>query len=120
MSDGEQLHGEHGAVCLQVNRFSRVGRSAGAIRKIFNDAFAAAGLPYFNPHSFRKTLALLGGQLCNSPEEYKAWSQNLGHENVLTTFSSYGDEETTRLKSFVDLATHRLAVAQAHRDRSTL
>jgi hypothetical protein len=23
--------------------------------------------------------------------EYKAWSQNLGHENVLTTFSSYGD-----------------------------
>jgi hypothetical protein len=33
----------------------------------------------------------LGGQICKSPEEYKAWSQNLGHENVLTTFSSYGD-----------------------------
>src|SRR5215467_9403975 len=27
----------------------------------------------------------------STPEEYKAWSQNLGHENVLTTFSSYGD-----------------------------
>jgi integrase len=66
--------------------------SAGPIRAIFKDAFAAAaGLPYFNPHSFRKTLALLGGQMCKSPEEYKAWSQNLGHENVLTTFSSYGD-----------------------------
>jgi integrase len=65
--------------------------SAGPIRKIFKDAFAAAGLPYFNPHSFRKTLGLLGGQICKSPEEYKAWSQNLGHENVLTTFSSYGD-----------------------------
>lgn len=65
--------------------------SAGPIRAIFKDAFAAAGLPYFNPHSFRKTLALLGGQICKSPEEYKAWSQNLGHENVLTTFSSYGD-----------------------------
>jgi integrase len=65
--------------------------SAGPIRKIFKDAFAAAGLPYFNPHSFRKTLALFGGQICKSPEEYKAWSQNLGHENVLTTFSSYGD-----------------------------
>jgi integrase len=65
--------------------------SAGPIRKIFKDAFAAAGLPYFNPHSFRKTLALLGGQICKSPEYYKAWSQNLGHENVLTTFSSYGD-----------------------------
>src|SRR5215831_8240704 len=65
--------------------------SAGPIRAIFKDAFAAAGLSYFNPHSFRKTLALLGGQICKSPEEYKAWSQNLGHENVLTTFSSYGD-----------------------------
>jgi integrase len=65
--------------------------SAGPIRTIFKDAFAAAGLPYFNPHSFRKTLARLGGQKCRSPEEYKAWSQNLGHESVLTTFSSYGD-----------------------------
>jgi integrase len=34
--------------------------SSGPIRAIFKDAFAAAGLPYFNPHSFRKTLALLG------------------------------------------------------------
>jgi hypothetical protein len=25
-----------------------------------------------------------------SPEEFKAWSQNLGHEQVLTTFMSYG------------------------------
>jgi putative ABC transport system substrate-binding protein len=65
--------------------------SAGPIRKIFKNAFAAAELAYFNPHSFRKTLALLGGQVCKSPEEYKAWSQNLGHEHVLTTFSSYGD-----------------------------
>jgi hypothetical protein len=61
------------------------------IRQIFKEAFAAAGLPYFNPHSFRKTLALLGGRLCKTPEEYKAWSQNLGHDHVLTTFSSYGD-----------------------------
>jgi integrase len=65
--------------------------NAGPIRKIFKEAFALAGLPYFNPHSFRKTLALLGGQCCRTPEEYKAWSQNLGHEHVLTTFCSYGD-----------------------------
>jgi integrase len=65
--------------------------SAGPIRKVFKQAFAAVGLPYFNPHGLRKTLALLGGQLCKTPEEYKAWSQNLGHEHVLTTFSSYGD-----------------------------
>jgi integrase len=65
--------------------------NAGPIRKIFKDAFASAGLPYFNPHSFRKTLALLGGELCRTPEQYKAWSQNLGHEHVLTTFTSYGN-----------------------------
>ena len=51
---------------------------------------------YFNPHSFRKTLALLGGQKCKTPEEYKAWAQNLGHEDVLTTFRSYGDVSSYR------------------------
>jgi integrase len=70
--------------------------SAGPIRAIFKGAFAAAGLAYFNPHSFRKTLVLLGGKSCKSPEEYKAWSQNLGHEDVLTTFSSYGEIERHR------------------------
>ncbi len=49
-----------------------------------------AGLAYANPHSFRKTLAQLGERVCRTPEEFKAWSQNLGHEQVLTTFSSYG------------------------------
>jgi integrase/recombinase XerD len=49
-----------------------------------------AGLSHFNPHSFRNTLALLSGRICKSPEEYKAWCKNLGHENVLTMFSSYG------------------------------
>jgi integrase/recombinase XerC len=75
--------------------------SAGPIRQIFKEAFAAAGLPYFNPHSFRKTLALLGGQLCRSPEEYKAWSQNLGHEHVLTTFCSYGDVGSYRQSQII-------------------
>lgn len=70
---------------------SREGWSnAGPIRKIFMGAFEAAGLPYFNPHSFRNTLVQLGERVCKSPEEFKAWSQNLGHEAVLTTFTSYG------------------------------
>ncbi len=38
--------------------------NAGPMRTIFKEGFAAAGLPYFNPHCFRKTLALLGGQVC--------------------------------------------------------
>lgn len=70
--------------------------SAGPIRKIFKEAFAAAGLPYFNPHSFRMTLALLGEMLCRTPEQFKAWSQNMGHEHVLTTFTSYGHVDSYR------------------------
>jgi integrase len=63
--------------------------NATPIRKIFKEAFTSAGLEYFNPHSFRKTLAQLGEKVCQTPEEFKAWSKNLGHEQVMTTFSSY-------------------------------
>src|SRR5262249_61545983 len=73
----------------------------------FKAAFASTGLPYFNPHSFRKTLALLGGQLCQSPEEYKAWSQNLGHDHVLTTFSSYGDVSSYRQAEIIRAFSER-------------
>ncbi len=65
--------------------------SADAIRRIFRESFERAGLPYFNPHSFRNTLVGLGERICQTPEEFKAWSQNLGHEQVLTTFYSYGE-----------------------------
>ena len=70
--------------------------SASPIRSIFREAFVSAGLPYFNPHSFRHTLVQLGQDVCTSPEQFKAWSQNLGHENVLTTFINYGEVEYQR------------------------
>lgn len=70
--------------------------NANPIRAIFRQAFTAAGLPYFNPHSFRDTLVLLGEKVCRTPEEFKAWSQNLGHEKVLTTLTSYGTIKSHR------------------------
>jgi len=70
--------------------------TATPIREIFRDAFARAGLPYFNPHSFRNTLAQLGERRCENAEAFKSWSQNLGHEGVLTTFTSYGAVEPAR------------------------
>jgi len=33
----------------------------------------------------------LGEKICHTPEDFKAWSQNLGHEGVMTTFNSYGN-----------------------------
>jgi hypothetical protein len=64
--------------------------NANAIRSIFKEAFARTGLPYFNPHSFRKTLVQMAYARNLGPEQFKAWSQNLGHDHCLTTFSSYG------------------------------
>jgi hypothetical protein len=43
--------------------------------------------------------------VCKTPEEFKAWSQNLGHEEVLTTFRSYGAVGTQRQSQIIrDLA----------------
>lgn len=63
--------------------------NAGKLRAVIKDAFTSAGLPPFAPHSFRKTLGLLANEHCKTPEQFKAWSMNLGHENIATTLSAY-------------------------------
>ena len=84
------------------------GATATPIRTIFREAFEAAGLPYFNPHSFRNTLVRFGQDVCKTPEEFKAWSQNLGHEGPLTTFLSYGEVAYDRQGEIIrELATPR-------------
>jgi integrase len=93
------------ATCIvvgQTHQFEVAGlkrahwSTATPIRSIFREGFEQAGLPYFHPHSIRSTLGQLGQQVCKSPEELKAWSQNLGHESVLTTLMSYGKVATDR------------------------
>jgi integrase/recombinase XerD len=63
--------------------------NAAKIREVVALAFAAVGMPRFHPHSFRRTLVALGNVACKSPEEFKAWSMNLGHDSVVTTMQSY-------------------------------
>ena len=83
--------------------------SAAPVRKVFRDAFGAVGLPYANPHSFRKTLVRLGQGLRLTPEEWKAWSQNLGHESETTTFVGYGEVPSRRQREIMAaLANPRL------------
>lgn len=65
-------------------------KTTASARTIVADAFKNAGLSYYNPHSFRKTIVQLGYKYCKTPEDFKAWSQNIGHHNPLTTFTSYG------------------------------
>lgn len=63
--------------------------NAGKIREVIKAAFTTAGLPAFAPHSFRKTLVKYGDQRCQTREQFKAWSLNLGHDSVVTTISAY-------------------------------
>jgi integrase/recombinase XerD len=63
--------------------------NATPVCQIFREAFEVAGLPYYNPHSFRKMLALWALEHC-SQMEFKAISQNIGHENAITTYNAYG------------------------------
>ena len=76
-------------------------RTAAPIRAIFRKSFTAAGLRYFNPHSVRNTLVSLGEAQCQTPEQFKAWSQNLGHKGVLTTFTSYGAVGNNRQREII-------------------
>ena len=84
-------------------------RTAAAVRSTFREAFGRAGLPYFNPHSLRNTMVRIGETVCRSPEEFKAWSQNMGHDKVMTTFMSYGTVSFDRQSEIV----RGLGVAQA-------
>lgn len=77
-------------------------RTADPVRKICRHAFDGASLPYYNPHSFRRTLALLAEERCRTPEELKAWSQNLGHNQVLTTLVSYGAVRDVRQSEIIN------------------
>jgi len=79
---------------LGIDQAPWAGASSAAM--IFKQAFIDAGLPPFSPHRVRDTLAELAKDHCRTPEDYKAWSQNMGHDDVLTTFRSYGSVATGR------------------------
>jgi integrase len=92
--------------CLKASGIEPVfWTTANPIRKIFKEAFGLAGMECYGPHSFRKTLTRLGEKICKTPEQFKAWSQNLGHEQVLTTFTSYGHIDKHRQGEIIRLIT---------------
>jgi integrase len=64
-------------------------------------ACQAAELPDVKPHSLRDRLGRVGQKRARSAEQMKAWSQNLGHESMLTTFTSYGTIPDYRQREIV-------------------
>lgn len=57
---------------------------------VLRKAFQAVGLPYYRPHSFRKMLGIWALENCTQ-KQYKALSQNIGHEHIMTTYNPYGE-----------------------------
>lgn len=74
---------------------------AAPVRAIFKAAFARVELPYFKPHSVRNSLTQFAYKLQLSPEQLKAWSQNMGHDSVLTTIGSYGPISVERQQELI-------------------
>ena len=85
------------------------------VRVVFKEAFERVGLNNFNPHSFRDTLVQFGEVVCQTPEQFKVWSQNLEHEGVMTTFMSYGTVGVSRQKELIQTlgSSDKLSISSA-------
>tara|TARA_E500000318_G_scaffold112056_1_gene133738 strand:+ start:3160 stop:4224 length:1065 start_codon:yes stop_codon:yes gene_type:complete len=77
--------------CFVADGLSRdCWANAAPIRKVFKTAFRNVDLPEFTPHRFRDMIVSEMYRRGLSVAEFKAWSQNLGHEGAMTTLTSYG------------------------------
>jgi integrase len=81
--------------------------NATPVRRIFTEAFQRIGLSYSCPHSVRNTLTQLAYQFRLTPEEFKAWSQNMGHDQPLTTLNSYGHVTIERQAELIGGLKHK-------------
>lgn len=79
------IDGEFKVVGLERETY----KNANAIRTAIKEAFTRAYLPPFTPHAFRKTLVKWADIRYPTREAFKAFSQNIGHSNVVTTVSAY-------------------------------
>jgi len=76
-------------------------KNTNPMRKIFKARSEQMGVPYFTPHKFRHFIINEAQKHISSIEQLKALSQNLGHENIATTFHGYGSMNTGRINEIV-------------------
>ena len=96
----EPQNGEFKVVGLERATY----KNANAIRAVIKDAFTRADLPAFTPHAFRKTLVKWADTIYTTREAFKAFSQNIGHSNVVTTISAYCPVSTERQAELIKSA----------------
>lgn len=64
--------------------------SASRIRAIIKSQCHKAGLPHYNPHSFRHSCIAEAMELAEDAQDIKAISQNVGHESIYYVMTIYG------------------------------
>ena len=93
--------------------------SSSGARKIFEKRCKAAEVQYFNPHSFRHLIVNYLSKARLTEEEKKAISMNLGHENVGTTFGSYGYGHMTPIDAVKIVQKLTMTTGDGQGDRLT-
>jgi integrase len=76
-------------------------QSVTSMREIFKARFKAADIDYLPPHTFRHLAVSLATAKCKNAEELKAISQNFGHEDIGTTFQTYGTLSNSKIGELV-------------------
>jgi hypothetical protein len=104
---GYRTDPEHGLRLAPQGLSREHWASAAPVRKIFSESFQRISLSYSSPHSVRNTLTQLAYQLQLTPEEFKAWSQNMGHDQPLTTLNSYGHVTIERQAELIGGLKHK-------------
>ena len=75
--------------------------NASKLNQTIRNAFAMVQLHEYTPHSFRKTLFLYADEVCTTMQEKKAWSMNLGHENLATSINAYMPVDRNRQRDLI-------------------
>jgi len=76
-------------------------KNAGPMRKVFKNRSEQMKLEYFSPHRFRHFTINYSNKFAHGAEEMKAISQNVGHERLSTTFTSYGSIDEYRVSDLI-------------------
>lgn len=104
-----KMEQKEGGLSFVANKVEPVFWSGGnSIREILKRRSEQARLEYYNPHAFRHAAVHIASQYCVTPEQFKAVSQNLGHEHVATTLKTYGmldDHRVGDVLSKIDFVT---------------
>ena len=93
----EQGHGTFAFTATELEQ--TFWKNSGPARQIFIKRFQEAGMDYYSPHSFRRTAVNVALSLCKTPSDFKAVSQNLGHEKIATTMFDYANLPEDEVRS---------------------